>query len=172
VITSTIAPVAPSVLPSSTPSSVPSPALSFTPSIEASHSPSTDPTIVPSPFPFISNAPTTLYSLVACGSTAGVASLQCKYHVDMYSRSKKIAVRCCSDSYKLNWIKHDNCNVWANSNINGCHKDKTWVQAKFICEGGLGRLCTVEEMVNDCTKNTGCDLDYSMVWTSTPPRPS
>ncbi len=30
-----------------------------------------------------------------------------------------------------------------------------------------GRLCTVFEVLSDCTRYTGCNFDYDMVWTST-----
>jgi len=41
-----------------------------------------------------------------------------------------------------------------------------WAQALSICEGVGARLCTVEEMLAENTRATGCSHDCENVWTS------
>lgn len=52
-----------------------------------------------------------------------------------------------------------------------CSKDKTWAEAKAICESsksGYTRLCTQEEVERGAGVGTGCGLDAAVVWTATP----
>ena len=49
----------------------------------------------------------------------------------------------------------------------GCNKDKTFAEAKQICEGKGYRLCTAEEIKMCKTCGTGCGYDNHRVWTST-----
>ena len=87
-------------------------------------------------------------------------------HEKLVARSELFGVRCCSDTLIPTWIKRKRCDVWAKSNINGCHKNNTWLEAKAVCDEAGARLCTTEEMINDCTKSTGCGLNKDFVWTS------
>lgn len=41
-----------------------------------------------------------------------------------------------------------------------------WAHALSICEGVGARLCTVEELLSDVTRNRGCAHDCEMVWSS------
>ena len=49
----------------------------------------------------------------------------------------------------------------------GCYSNKTWSQAKAICEDQGGRLCTATEVAADEAKSTGCGFDNARVWSST-----
>jgi len=47
-----------------------------------------------------------------------------------------------------------------------CEKLATFQEALNLCEEMEGgRLCTEEEVVQGCTKGTGCLLNKEMVWT-------
>ena len=61
-------------------------------------------------------------------------------------------VRCCSDINKPGWIKNENCNVWAESDVPSCNDSKTLIEAENICTDAGGRLCTEAEILDDCTR--------------------
>lgn len=71
----------------------------------------------------------------------------------------------------LGWqFKYGNTDVCAASTIdNTCHQsDSTFDQAEAICTGQGARLCTLAELEADVARGTGCSLDFSVTWTSTP----
>ena len=45
-----------------------------------------------------------------------------------------------------------------------------WFSAKEICELDGKRLCTADEYLSLCHQ-TGCNVDFSEAWTSTPCNP-
>eukprot|EP00041_Stephanoeca_diplocostata_P036988 m.1376888 g.1376888 ORF g.1376888 m.1376888 type:complete len:830 (-) comp24964_c1_seq4:1162-3651(-) len=49
-----------------------------------------------------------------------------------------------------------------------CNNAATFVQAKTFCESVGTRLCTLNELLNDCTAGTGCGHDGDLIWSSTP----
>jgi len=86
-------------------------------------------------------------------------------------------IRCCSDTGIVGIVSSktyqhrypDSCSVWGASISGTCGvAPATYTAAKQYCEDDGARLCTREEMRNDCTKYTGCDLDASQIWTSSP----
>jgi len=92
-------------------------------------------------------------------------------------RNAEYGVRCCADTDNGNgkWNKlRDSCpDVFGTSlqdSPDGSWTDQcrraTWDGAKAACEGIGGRLCTVEEIVADCTSGTGCGLNNEDIWTS------
>lgn len=102
---------------------------------------------------------------VACGSSAG--SCYSKVH-EKSTIEETHNVRCCSDSYKPGWTQQGGCNVWSESEINGmCVADVTFSTASLVCESVGGRLCTLEEVLGDCTRSSGCGFDQDLTWTST-----
>merc|ERR1740124_1441185 len=155
--------ISPSVVPSLLPSRVPSSLPSFVPSI----SPSSSPSLFPSLSPSLSQAPSILYAVAVCGSSTYIGPRYCGAHEKLVSKDFSLGVRCCSDDLISGWTKSDNCSVWVTSKTDGCHVHETWHDATKICAGAGGRLCTKEEMMADCTKFTGCQLDQRLVWTST-----
>jgi len=50
---------------------------------------------------------------------------------------------------------------------NCCSKTLDWPDAKAFCEAAGARLCTLEEVTESCAERTGCDYDYTWIWTST-----
>eukprot|EP00039_Didymoeca_costata_P021923 m.345766 g.345766 ORF g.345766 m.345766 type:complete len:366 (-) comp27204_c0_seq1:31-1128(-) len=59
-------------------------------------------------------------------------------------------------------------NKCAESHINGiCHGDKSFYDARSICESAGARLCTQTELENKLAWGTGCQFDHGRVWTST-----
>ena len=93
----------------------------------------------------------------ACSETGGLRDTNEPYEV-----------RCCSDSFRAGWTKRTDrgCSVWAESDAwSSCSADKTFAQAKFICEAVAGaRLCTVAELEAGCTAGTGCLFDHDLIW--------
>jgi hypothetical protein len=84
-------------------------------------------------------------------------------------------VRCCSDTFQSGWEKHPNCDVWTESDLvpvgggsPSCHHMTTYEQAVAICKANDGaRLCTEDEMMDGCTRLSGCGHDQDHIWTST-----
>ena len=74
------------------------------------------------------------------------------------------------DGGNKQWCKNNN--VWGLSakgpkHIHqGCKHRATFAQAQKFCANMGGRLCTREELANDCTAGTGCGHDNDLVWTS------
>jgi len=81
-------------------------------------------------------------------------------------------VRCCSETMIPGWRKRPGCSVWAHSRLGYddrvCHNEKDFATAESICVANNGRLCTKEELENNCAKGTGCGFDSQFVWSSTP----
>ena len=101
---------------------------------------------------------------VACGR-ANFA--RCTEEEGFVSDTELHETRCCSDVAQADWLKNDQCDVWAASVINGqCHHDKTYDEAAEICSNAGARLCTSEELKNDCTKGSGCVHDRDLIWSS------
>jgi hypothetical protein len=48
-----------------------------------------------------------------------------------------------------------------------CSGLKTWANAKQFCEAGGSRLCTLDELMQDETRLTGCQYDRLFTWSST-----
>ncbi len=85
-----------------------------------------------------------------------------------YSR----ATRCCSDmNLGGAWKRNPGCSIWALSARNPyddkeCAEKMSFYQAEAYCASLGARLCTSEEVVNDCSSGTGCGFDTEMIWTS------
>jgi len=77
-------------------------------------------------------------------------------------------VRCCSDSTKPGWVKHDWCNVWGGANLPTCYHSETFTSAAQICSDNGARLCTKTELEAGCTQGSGCEHDADQIWSSTP----
>eukprot|EP00581_Thalassiosira_minuscula_P032884 CAMPEP_0183767252 /NCGR_PEP_ID=MMETSP0739-20130205/12077_1 /TAXON_ID=385413 /ORGANISM="Thalassiosira miniscula, Strain CCMP1093" /LENGTH=268 /DNA_ID=CAMNT_0026006141 /DNA_START=51 /DNA_END=857 /DNA_ORIENTATION=- len=84
---------------------------------------------------------------------------------------EKHALRCCSSTQKDGWERRwkFGCSIWAQTKFDGvCYDDVDFSEADTICESKGGRLCTKEEILNDCTAGTGCKFNSKFIWTSTP----
>ena len=46
----------------------------------------------------------------------------------------------------------------------GCVADADFAQAVETCQLNNARLCTPEEMLDNCTKGTGCQFNKVLVW--------
>jgi len=84
------------------------------------------------------------------------------------SRSVSVAdVRCCSTNASLGWPRKCNSiqGVYGESNVPKCFREKTFDEAVAICgayEGG--RLCSGVELMDKCTRGTGCGSNRKLVW--------
>jgi len=106
------------------------------------------------------------HHIIACGSSVEACSGQSQTE----ENNSKHEVRCCADWAVPGWEKRFDCPVWGESNIGGnCYHDNTWDEAHLICKAHGGRLCTKEELLADCTRNTGCSHDRDMIWSSSVP---
>ena len=89
------------------------------------------------------------------GGFAYSAAFRAKAPEKCSSDTSKAAVRCCDDAGK------------GYSKVPTCNKEKTYTQAKTICEGNGKRLCQKSEL--NKASGTGCGFDKVRVWTSTSP---
>jgi len=103
---------------------------------------------------------------VVCGKGTG-----CRNGVDeaVADVSERHEVRCCKDG-RTSVFKTNKCEgVWAASELGGsCHREKTYDEAKGICEEYDSRLCTMDELSRGCTKGSGCSMDPHLIWSGTP----
>ena len=98
--------------------------------------------------------------------TFGVLQKNTNLTVSNQQRNTK-QVRCCS-SKKLAGGKAPagKCKVWGS--VGGtCVHDATYDQAVAKCKKAGGRLCTSQELIDQCASGTGCEHDYDLVWSST-----
>jgi len=83
-----------------------------------------------------------------------------------------LAVRCCSSTYLPGYEQRSSSCPWVDSDSvfdsNGCYDTATHDEAESICASVGARLCTLQEVEDRCTINTGCGHNHRMVWTSTP----
>ncbi|KAL7533705.1 hypothetical protein ACHAXR_008213 [Thalassiosira sp. AJA248-18] len=101
---------------------------------------------------------------IVCGSTTSQSCLSPR--VRQASPSDLHEVRCCSDTSKTGWAKKPNCDVWGASKVPQCNSFKTLAQAESICTTAGARLCTEQELLDDCTTGSGCQFDHEHVWSS------
>jgi len=82
-------------------------------------------------------------------------------------------VRCCSDEAKPNWVNRGGaCSVWGESYLPGCIDSATFAEATDHCAAQGGRLCTAQELADDCTRGSGCGHDAEQIWSSDATSPS
>merc|ERR1712232_724738 len=82
-------------------------------------------------------------------------------------------VRCCSDVQLPGWSKKFWCDVYAKSVFDKqCFHKKNYTTAEAICTDNNGRLCTKEELEQNCAAGTGCGHDFDFIWSSTPSDPT
>ena len=99
-----------------------------------------------------------------CGSSYGGCPSPTMVHINPTAIA---GVRCCSDLEITGWSQSSTCTVWAESIINDeCPLNVTYSEAFGFCESQGGRLCTGNELSGDCAAGTGCELDHSMIWSS------
>jgi len=82
-------------------------------------------------------------------------------------------MRCCS-STEVAGFKKTSClgtDLWTasdSSGFGGCQHKVTFAEADNLCKKMTARLCTRDELEAGCTKETGCDHDADLLWSSTP----
>jgi hypothetical protein len=82
--------------------------------------------------------------------------------------NNKHAVRCCSSTERTGSSWTQTCTgIWAASDLGGCQWKK-YNSARDFCESKNARLCTKDELEDDCAAGTGCDWDEFLTWSSTP----
>ena len=85
--------------------------------------------------------------------------------VDM---SAQHAVRCCTEDASVGWpfkCTGGITGVYGESNVPSCYSSSTFNEAVTICSAySGGRLCSGTELLNKCTRGTGCGLNKALVW--------
>ena len=95
-------------------------------------------------------------STVICGTRQEVKG-KCEEQESLVvsSNDTKYAVHYCSDSFKDRWLKMPQCDVWRESDAPGCcFGDATFDEAVQFCSDAGARLCTAEEVRNECSSGT------------------
>jgi len=148
---------------------IPGMMLPFEPSVSPTQAPSGTPTVQPSKSPVL---PGSSKSIV-CGSRGGSCNTEKVKEALPYEKHE---VRCCAGTDldpadTGHWKRHKNCKnaghvVWGESNVPGCYAQKNFTEAISICESVGARLCTKQELLDDCTRGTGCGYDSQHVWSS------
>jgi len=163
---------APTPLPTKSPiNPVPTSAPSSPPTKEPTLAPTPPPTNVPTDQPTKSPTVVPTDRMLYCGmpgkcGSSGGDKVKA-------STTDRAGVRCCTTNESLGWP--DKCTtksdprVFGESNVPTCYLESTFQEAVDICsayEGG--RLCTGAELLDRCTKGTGCQLNTALVWGCTP----
>ena len=76
-------------------------------------------------------------------------------------------VRCCTEDSAVGWPNecNDITGVYGESSVPNCYSSSTFTEAVAICAAySGGRLCSRDEILDNCTKGTGCSLDSALVW--------
>ena len=65
-------------------------------------------------------------------------------------------------------LSFESTNLRPSDNPIGCPEDamKTHEEATAFCTGYGGRLCTQDELGNDCARGVGCGYDIELIWTT------
>jgi len=131
----------------------------------------------PSSTPSTSLAPTpTGTHWVACGMVD-----QCDEPDQLVLDTEEHEVRCCSDIPIPGWFdaKRENLprnwaeafcpyEIYKQTRFDGmCYVKKTYEEAKEICCSHGGRLCTKQEVQDNCIAYSGCNFNQELIWTST-----
>lgn len=137
--------------------------------------PTTSPTITS--MPTVTARPTDVppeSHFVACGSTIGECSRDPHVPYVAAYNDELHEVRCCSETERAGWVKKDWCDVWGESDLPTCIHAATYTEAVEHCEAlGAGvRLCTMWELLDDCTRGSGCAHDNDHIWSSTQSDPT
>jgi len=105
------------------------------------------------------------YYYAARGST-GTKCLESDCSTKIVSQFDIKGVRCCSETQvEADW--DTTCSgIWADAPVPFCYF-VDWNTANNKCSEAGGRLCTIEELEDDCAKGTGCYFDQITVWSST-----
>jgi len=102
------------------------------------------------------------HAIAVCGG----ATKHCAIQKMTVPKDAKYGVRCCSDYHFPMSRIQEGCSCYGGSL--GIHKecfmDATYDQAAAFCSDSGARLCTEEELLNKCAKNTGCKLNKKLVW--------
>ena len=114
------------------------------------------------------------FRLVTCGrGYDGCSKLKAPEQWEVAHVKENHEVRCCRDckngcgrswKKKCEWY---NPEVRSRSKIGGQCRTATFREAVGLCAGVGGRLCTPEEVLEECTRGTGCGFDDDLIWACT-----
>ncbi|CAJ1959551.1 unnamed protein product [Cylindrotheca closterium] len=130
---------------------------------------STGPAPARTPLPAPAAVASDSHLFIACG--AGINGCGgAKHSLGVAKANEQHEVRCCSPYSLPGWLKGGGCNSYAQSKLSGdqCFHASTYAEAQDICHENLAYVCSMSEVLDGCTKGTGCSHDSDFVWTSTP----
>lgn len=130
---------APTPLPTPSPTHPPTPLPSALPTVPPTPSPTHPPTYIPTPLPTL--APTVY---VSC------------------------SVSTCDELGWTNAETFGSASVCGESDkgLGGCSGYLDWSSARDFCQAGGARLCTLEELLDDEVRDTGCNANAELIWSS------
>lgn len=160
---------APTPKPTSPPTKAPSARPTKRPTPVASNAPTPRPSNNPISPPTPPTSSSSSY-LLACGSS----SASCSGQTVAADKAEDHEVRCCRDSDASGWNKFRDrgaicSDVWGRSaDSDGvCQNALNYEEASAMCTEMGGRLCSSQELLADCTRDTGCGHNSDMIWSST-----
>lgn len=103
--------------------------------------------------------------VIACSDSSKDCGLDYPLSVGVQSQ---YYTKCCADTDPLNgyWFRQNSCPFTLSFISIECPGEKTHEEATEFCAGYGGRLCTQDELGNDCAKNVGCSYDDEPTWTT------
>jgi len=108
---------------------------------------------------------------IVCGKQQNADEESCSRENELVDDNHLNQVRCCSGrplpGGKVNCASIP-MPIWAESPLGGvCYHDRSHKIAECLCKENGARLCTKDELLDDCAAGTGCSFDSEMVWSST-----
>eukprot|EP01049_Picozoa_sp_SAG25_P001220 SAG25_NODE_49_length_18832_cov_5.265841_2_plen_2407_part_00 len=86
--------------------------------------------------------------------------------------TEKHEMRCCADKAITGYrrVRCQGKNLWTESDskgFGGCQHALTYAQSDALCKKMGARLCTASEIKARCTRGTGCQHDFDLLWSNT-----
>ena len=112
------------------------------------------------------------YALVVRGNSQN-AGIDGEISPSCVASSELHELRCCSDTELPGYQQENGCNVWAESQFmsvgeggSGCVHGADYGEAQAVCFADGARMCSADELTNDCTAGTGCGHDTDLIRSS------
>jgi len=149
------------------PTTIPTERPTHRPTSMPTNTPTETPTSAPTPILIRPPTPNDFYYIVR-GSidSACVKQLERQCSTRAVNKAQLWKVVCCDDVRHTGWRKNPGCSVYTLSKVTQC-VEASWNDAVDICSAVGGRLCTKDELTNNCAKKSRCPYKEEMIWSST-----
>jgi len=149
------------------PTTIPTERPTHRPTSMPTNTPTETPTSAPTPILTRPPTPNDFYYIVrGSKDRACVKQLKRKCSTRAVNKGQLWKVVCCDDVRHPGWRKNRGCSVYTMSKVSQC-VEASWNDAVDMCSAVGGRLCTKDELTNNCAKNSRCPYKGKMVWSST-----